>query len=80
MKSPTNELREGVKGMRVNPLTQKGASKPKAKKAYIGRVYHLVFLDSGKVRNFVLFRGVRYIQINELSKKLVSKKPLDNNR
>lgn len=79
MKPISKNLREGVKGQRVEPLASEAASKPKAKKGSIGRVYHRVFLDSGKAHHFVLFRGVRYLLINKLPKKLVSKKPLDNN-
>ena len=76
--SITNTLRERVKGARASSFVVEAVSKLKAKKGYIERAYHRVFIDRGKVRHFVLFRGVRYIRINKLYPRLVSKKVLDN--
>ena len=73
-------LREGVKGMRGNPLGGSAASKAKPKKGQLVRSYHRVFIDNGEVRHFVLFRGVRFLRNKHLRKSLVSKKMLDNNR
>lgn len=60
--------------MRANSPVVEAVSKPKAKKGYIEQVYHRVFVDSGKVRHFALFGGVRYLRINRLSRRLVSVK------
>lgn len=78
--SSSNALRIGGTGEKSSSPEPKAESKPKAKRSQLERVYHRVFVDMGKVRHFALFRGVRYMQINRLVKRLVFEKVLDNNR
>ena len=65
---PSNTLRERGQGGIESYSPLRGALRSKAKKGYIGRAYHKVFIENGKTRHFVLFRNVRYLIISNLSR------------